>query len=128
MPHFIFQIMAIIIAAVGFVTSLPFQFFIPEKPNVSLRKLKWYKWFANPHLYLVRTCHDMQTSACVLYVCVRGKTVDHASSMGSYNHTPSMGFDDHSLFCSFVHTFKCVLCSSSIHTMAIICTCHEINP
>ena len=45
--------MALIIVVLGFLVSLPFQFLIPEKQNVKLCRLKWYKWFANIDLYLV---------------------------------------------------------------------------
>lgn len=49
----LFQIMALIIAGLGFCVSLPFQFLVPEKPNAQLNKLKWYKWFGSIRLYLV---------------------------------------------------------------------------
>ena len=49
----IFQVLALVVMVVGFTASLPFQIFIREKPNISLKKLKWQKWLENPHFYLV---------------------------------------------------------------------------
>ena len=45
--------MALIVVVVGVLVSLPFQFLVPEKSNVQLKRLQWYRWFLNPRLYLV---------------------------------------------------------------------------
>jgi Na+/melibiose symporter-like transporter len=52
----IFPIMVAIVIGLGFPSSVLFQFLIPEKKNVILKKLKWYKWLMNPKFYLTAAC------------------------------------------------------------------------
>jgi hypothetical protein len=47
------QVIALIVIVLGLPVSLTFQIFVPEDPNASPPKLKWYKWLINPKFYLV---------------------------------------------------------------------------
>ena len=49
----VLQVLALIVIVFGFTASLPFQIFIREKSNITLKKLKWNKWLKDPHFYLV---------------------------------------------------------------------------
>ena len=47
------QVIALVVIVLGLPMSLIFQIFVPEDPNASPPKLKWYKWLINPKFYLV---------------------------------------------------------------------------
>ena len=47
------QVVALVVIVLGVPVSLIFQIFVPEDPNASPPKLKWYKWLINPKFYLV---------------------------------------------------------------------------
>lgn len=53
------QVVALIVIILGLPVSLIFQIFVPEDPNASPPKLKWYKWLINPKFYLVSCASEM---------------------------------------------------------------------
>ena len=94
---FILQVLALIVTIFGFIVSLPFQMFIREKPNVSLKKLEWYKWLKNPQFYLVIMLAQLLFLAiwylpCKIYcfmTCHTGN-LHICSSQTNYSHSTDL--------------------------------------